>query len=55
MFKNLEDHSYVPSWDSYQFYDEIDSGSACHCFNRRYLKKEGCPNSFGVFFWWCSG
>jgi len=34
-FQNLEYLSYVPSWDSYQFYDEIDSGSAYHCFQQK--------------------
>ncbi len=48
--KNLEDLSYVPSWDSYQFYDEIDSGSAYHCFQQKISEKKDAVQVPLVFF-----
>ena len=39
IFEKPDDPSFVKPWDSYQYYDEINSGSAYHQFQSKLDKK----------------
>jgi hypothetical protein len=50
IFKNLDNLSYVPPLDSYECYDEIDSGTAYHLFQQKIATKENAVQILLIFF-----